>query len=220
MIRTGTAPDPTFQLLLPAYIGLQRPVAESDRRLRTAHIGASSHASRRGADREAPKVTTTPVERPSHACAETVGSEHVAVLAVPARAIVRPRRVYRGDSRHPELIFESGFRIPSEYTNTDIKEYGLHNTPSPWIGCSVRASLAASFPERARGCTWVYEIDSPGAGIDVNRVLGLGYVFRAEREVIFLRDLPTERIVRAVWWSWATPTKRVVMNPQYEPAGG
>ncbi|WP_406229025.1 hypothetical protein [Streptomyces anthocyanicus] len=125
--------------------------------------------------------------------------------------------MFRGDSRKPSTVFETGFCVRSGHTNTDIWEYGLRNVPSPWIGCTVRPSLAANFPQRARGCTWVYEIGSPGSGININRVLGHRYVFRAEREIIFLRDIPSTRIVRAVWWNWGTPTDQVIENPGYMP---
>ncbi|MFF0204638.1 hypothetical protein [Streptomyces sp. NPDC005017] len=158
---------------------------------------------------------TTPQQRQPHPVSAPAAAGRVIVLAVPSKAIVTPRRVFRGDSRPPATIFESGFRVRADSTNTDIKEYGLRNVPSPWIGCTVRADLASGFPGRARGSTWIYEIEAPGRGIDVNRTLGYGYAFRAEREIIFPYDIPARRIVRAVWWSWGTPTDRVVANPVY-----
>lgn len=134
-------------------------------------------------------------------------------LVVPPRAVVTPARVYRGDSRCPFEIFRTGFRIRGDVCNTDFEEYGLRNAPSPWLGCSRRERQAACFPQRAHGSTWVYEIDRPGSGIDLNRVLGLDYLFRQEREVVFLHDIPPSRVTCAVRWSWGVPTHQIVVNP-------
>ncbi|MET9187743.1 MULTISPECIES: hypothetical protein [Streptomyces] len=142
----------------------------------------------------------------------------VTELLVPARAIVAPARVFRGDSRDPSEIFLTGFRVRSDFTNTDLKEYGLRNAPSPWLGCSRRAREAACFPQRSRGTTWVYEIESPGIGIEMNRVIGINYVFRHEQEIVFVHDVPPSRIVRAERWSWGTPTGRVAAHHLREQA--
>lgn len=138
-------------------------------------------------------------------------------LVVPARSVVAPTRVFRGDGRKPPAVFAEGFHVPCICANVDLKSYGLRNTRSPWVGYSKKENQAAMFPQTARGSTWVYEVDRPGTGIDVNRALGYGYLFRNEREVIFLHDMPPSRIRRAVWWSWGMPTSRVVDNPDYVP---
>ncbi|MDQ1051821.1 hypothetical protein QFZ76_010146 [Streptomyces sp. V4I2] len=73
------------------------------------------------------------------------------------------------------------------------------------------------FPQSAKRSTWVYEIDTPGTGISMNKAMGMGYVFRAEREIVFPGGIDPTRIVRAVRWSWGMPTKEVIENPGYVP---
>ncbi|WP_373464596.1 hypothetical protein [Streptomyces sp. V4I2] len=101
--------------------------------------------------------------------------------------------------------------------NLDLHQYGLYNTASAWVGTSTRANLAAMFPQSAKRSTWVYEIDTPGTGISMNKAMGMGYVFRAEREIVFPGGIDPTRIVRAVRWSWGMPTKEVIENPGYVP---
>ncbi|WP_432134969.1 RHS repeat domain-containing protein [Streptomyces sp. bgisy154] len=134
-------------------------------------------------------------------------------IKVPERALVTPKRVFRGDARHPSVVFEEGFQPKG--TNTDIHDYGRNNTPSAWVGTSDRESLAAMFPQWAKGKTWVYEIRQPGTGIRVNKVLPLNYVFRAEREIVFPEGIDPSMIVRARRWEWARPTGETIENPRY-----
>ncbi|WP_369192645.1 RHS repeat-associated core domain-containing protein [Streptomyces sp. R08] len=136
-------------------------------------------------------------------------------INAPSKAIVNPKTVYRGDARDPSVVFGTGFRIKASEGNLDLHQYGLYNTPSAWVGTSVRADLAAMFPQSAKGTTWVYEIDSPGTGINMNKAMGMGYVFRAEKEIVFPKGIDPSRIVRAVRWSWGMPTSEVIENPGY-----
>ncbi|MHC0429500.1 scabin-related ADP-ribosyltransferase [Streptomyces sp. O3] len=138
-------------------------------------------------------------------------------IQVSPKAIVNPKTVYRGDARDPSLVFKSGFQAKAGDGNLDLRQYGWYNTPSAWVGTSYRPSLAAMFPQKAKGTTWVYEIRSPGTGINMNKALGFGYVFRAEKEVVFPGGIDPTTIVRAVRWSWGMPTKQVVENPGYVP---
>ncbi|MEW2260631.1 RHS repeat-associated core domain-containing protein [Streptomyces sp. NPDC047869] len=138
-------------------------------------------------------------------------------IGAPPKALVNPKVVYRGDARDPSLVFKSGFHPKASDGNVDLHQYGLHNTPFAWVGTSVRADLAAMFPQSAKGSTWVYEIDSPGTGINMNKAMGMGYVFRAEKEIVFPQGIDPSRIVRAVRWSWGMPTNEVIENPGYIP---
>ncbi|MEV5605715.1 FG-GAP-like repeat-containing protein [Streptomyces sp. NPDC052299] len=135
----------------------------------------------------------------------------------PSKAVVSPGRVFRGDSRDPSEVFSTGFQTSPMDAPLDLKQYGWYNAgSSSVVGTSKRAGLAAMFPQKAKGTTWVYEIESPGVGIDMNKALGFGYVFRAEKEIIF-PAIPGYRIVRAVRWSWGMPTDQVIENPGYRP---
>ncbi|NUH36647.1 PrsW family intramembrane metalloprotease [Streptomyces samsunensis] len=136
------------------------------------------------------------------------------------RAVVEPRRVFRGDTRHPDEIFRNGFS--SKGTNEDIGQYALHDTPSNWVGTSKSASQAGNFPQSAQGRgTWVYEIRGNGYGVDVNRALGgairsfiRGTGFPSEREVIF-RSVDASKIVRAERWRYGMPVKEIIENPGF-----
>ncbi|MEU6768115.1 DUF6531 domain-containing protein [Streptomyces sp. NPDC046853] len=138
-------------------------------------------------------------------------------IDVDPRAIVNLRRVFRGDDRHPSVVFPEGFKTKG--TNTDIHDYGRNNTPSAWVGTSDRESLGAMFPQHAKGKTWVYEINNPGPGIRVNKVLPWSYVFRAEREVIYPNGIDPSMIVRARRWEWGMPTGEVIENSGRRPNG-
>jgi len=136
------------------------------------------------------------------------------------RAVVNPRRVFRGDTRHPDEVFQNGFSPKG--TNEDIGQYALYDTPSNWVGTSKSASQAGNFPQSARGRgTWVYEIRGNGYGVDVNRALGgairsfiRGTGFPSEREVIY-RNIDPSNIVRAERWRYAMRTGEVIENPGY-----
>ncbi|WSB81429.1 enterotoxin A family protein [Streptomyces sp. NBC_01775] len=141
-------------------------------------------------------------------------------FGVRRRAAVKPRRVFRGDTRSPDEVFSSGFSPRG--TNEDIGKYALHDKPSNWVGTSKSSSQAGNFPQFARGRgTWVYEIRGNGYGVDVNRALGgatksfiKGTGFPAEREVIF-RGIDGSNIVRAERWQYGRPTGEVIENPRF-----
>ncbi|MEV8564534.1 hypothetical protein AB0436_02895 [Streptomyces sp. NPDC051322] len=134
-------------------------------------------------------------------------------IDVKPSAIVEPKRVYRGDARHPSVVFPEGFSPKG--TNTDILQYGLYDTPSAWVGTTTRESTASAFPQSAKGETWVYEINSPGTGIRVNKVLPFSYVFKSETEIIFPRGIDPSHILRARRWSYNFPTGETFDNPGY-----
>ncbi|MEU9712624.1 DUF6531 domain-containing protein [Streptomyces sp. NPDC047967] len=139
-------------------------------------------------------------------------------ISAPAKSIVFPKRVFRGDSRSPEEIFANGFKAEPMKAPFDLQQYGWYNTGSASvIGTSKKANLAMQFPQKAKGSTWVYEIAHPGAGIDMNKALGMKYIFTSEKEIIFPGGILPSQIVRAVRWSWGSPTKQVVENPGYSP---
>ncbi|MEU4927163.1 DUF6531 domain-containing protein [Streptomyces yokosukanensis] len=136
------------------------------------------------------------------------------------RAVINPKRVFRGDLRHPDWVFENGFTPKG--TNEDIGKYALHDTPSNWVGTSKSASQAGNFPQSARGRgTWVYEIRGNGYGVDVNRSLGgavrsfiRGTGFPSEREVIY-RSIDPSNIVRAERWRYGMRTGEIIENPGF-----
>ncbi|MGW4840081.1 scabin-related ADP-ribosyltransferase [Streptomyces globisporus] len=139
-------------------------------------------------------------------------------ISAPAKAIVFPKRVFRGDSRNPDEVFANGFKAEPMEAPFDLQQYGWYNTGSASVvGTSKKANLAMQFPQKAKGSTWVYEIAHPGAGIDMNKALGMNYVFSSEKEIIFPGGILPSQIVRAVRWSWGMPTKQVVENPGYSP---
>ncbi|WP_180288784.1 scabin-related ADP-ribosyltransferase [Streptomyces sp. ScaeMP-e48] len=139
-------------------------------------------------------------------------------ISAPAKSIVFPKRVFRGDSRSPEEVFANGFKAEPMKAPFDLQQYGWYNTGSASvIGTSKKANLAMQFPQKAKGSTWVYEIAHPGAGIDMNKALGMKYIFTSEKEIIFPGGILPSQIVRAVRWSWGSPTKQVVENPGYSP---
>ncbi|MDX3697725.1 DUF6531 domain-containing protein [Streptomyces europaeiscabiei] len=133
----------------------------------------------------------------------------------PARSIVSPGTVFRGDSREPSSILRTGFQ--AQGSNTDLGDYALNNTPSAWVGTSRSAFQASMFPAENGTKTWVYEISNPGTGISVNKTLGYFKRWGNEREIVFPGGIDPSRIKRAVWWEYGKPTTKVVENPGYRP---
>ncbi|MGW2256173.1 DUF6531 domain-containing protein [Kitasatospora sp. NPDC001660] len=138
---------------------------------------------------------------------------------VPNRALVSPKVVFRSDSRGPAEISQAGFRPRPDATNTDLTDYQLNNTPSPWVGTSTSEYQASMFPQWLRnGQRWVYEIRNPGVGISMNRVIPLRVRllvgFGNEREVIF-PEIDPSMVVRARLWRPGDFQGEVWENPLY-----
>jgi RHS repeat-associated protein len=129
------------------------------------------------------------------------------------------RELYRGDSRTPDEIFESGFRPRG--TNTDIEKYVRNNEPSIYVGTSKKFSVGAGFAtNKGRHPGFVYVVLDPGGGIDVNkefrRITGEGSPFFREQEVAFPGGISTQDIRGAVpIGKDLNPTGLEIPNPYY-----
>jgi hypothetical protein len=73
------------------------------------------------------------------------------------------------------------------------------------------------FPQKAKGSTWVYTIHPTRPGISMNKALGIQYVFRAEKEVVFPAGISGSSIASAQRYSWGMPTQEIIQNPGYMP---
>jgi hypothetical protein len=104
-------------------------------------------------------------------------------------------KLYRGDTRLPSDIFQSGF--VSAGTNKDLIKYVDYNDPSIFIGTSKSPDIAYSFTKTSQG-GYVYIIDKYDGSIDVNsfyrNVEGFDNPQANELEVVYENVIPTAKI--------------------------
>ena len=88
--------------------------------------------------------------------------------------------VYRGDTRAPDEIFEDGFQPKNPGSDTSLEDYVDYNMPSDYVSTTTNRpsgnSAIDGSPEQFRtdyGRTdgYVYEVDRPSSGIDVNQTI-------------------------------------------------
>ncbi|MFF1953264.1 hypothetical protein ACFVXI_31565, partial [Kitasatospora herbaricolor] len=100
--------------------------------------------------------------------------------------------LYRDDSRHPDDVFEEGFRPRSPEAQVSHWSHMWGHTESNWVSTSRRSDL-----RKVRG--YRYEVDVPGAGLDASQAYGDDYpwVFRPEQEVAFEGGIDRSQILGA-----------------------
>jgi RHS repeat-associated protein len=90
---------------------------------------------------------------------------------------------FRGDSRPPEEIFNTGFQPRG--SNTDLYEYAVSNAPSTYVSTSKSSDIAAGFAtNNGTRNGYVYTVQAP-EGIDVNKILGSKSPYPLEQEIVF-----------------------------------
>ncbi|WP_407078584.1 RHS repeat-associated core domain-containing protein [Xenorhabdus bovienii] len=106
---------------------------------------------------------------------------------------------YRGDTRHPDEIFNDGFKPWG--TSKDLYKHTMdaQDPPSYFISTTTSPGVAAEFgSEFYTGKGFVYAIkDKKGAGIDVNATLGRGHDFAKEVEIAYPGGIAPEKILGA-----------------------
>ncbi|MFC9690824.1 RHS repeat-associated core domain-containing protein [Kribbella sp. NPDC056951] len=127
----------------------------------------------------------------------------------------KARTLFRGDTRGPDKIFGPGFTAKGG--DATYEEFVLTNKPGNWVSTSTSKGQAKSFsaqdPDTHRG--WVYEIADPGNGINARKTLKLPYLWRKEKEISFVGNIPSQYIKSArptLFGGWDGPP---VMNPGF-----
>ncbi len=105
-----------------------------------------------------------------------------------------PDNLYRGDTRPPDDIFDAGFQPKRPGATVGLHEYCSLNTPSQFASTSTDKSASALFCQEEG---YLYEIDPPSGGIDVNQTLGDASPFPRECEIAFPGGVPPEAIISA-----------------------
>jgi hypothetical protein len=118
-----------------------------------------------------------------------------------ARQADAPPPTFRGDTRTPSEIFESGFDSVGD--NMDLLQPAEGYPNSGYVATSTSAEVAADFGPN------VYEVRAPG-GIDVNATLGPQSPFPNELEIAFPRHIDTSNIVGC-----RLPSGEWMPNPRY-----
>ncbi|GAA4912446.1 RHS repeat protein [Streptomyces coeruleoprunus] len=104
--------------------------------------------------------------------------------------------LYRGDMRPPEEIRRAGgFKSLAPGSDVSLLDYVVNHVPSDFVSTSRSADFALS---AAKPGGYVYEIESPAGGINVNNELGPESPHPFEREIAFKGEIPFDRVTR-VW---------------------
>jgi RHS repeat-associated protein len=95
--------------------------------------------------------------------------------------------VHRGDGRTPDEIFNDGFQPKDPGSDTSLQDYVLDNEPSDFVGTSKDPDIAREFAQDSAGFSqdgtgYLYDIDRPQNGIDVNEAFP-GNPFSREQEI-------------------------------------
>ncbi|RJE71210.1 hypothetical protein [Reichenbachiella sp. MSK19-1] len=103
-------------------------------------------------------------------------------------------KLYRGDTRGVDDIFQNGFT--SRGTNTDLLDYVETNAESIYVGTTKQPSVATSkFLKDKKG--YVYIIDKKGTMTDVNNfysAMGDVNIYADELEVVIENAIPSSQI--------------------------
>ncbi|MEV8021607.1 putative T7SS-secreted protein [Streptomyces sp. NPDC086554] len=103
--------------------------------------------------------------------------------------------LYRGDTRSVDEIRHSGgFNSILPGSNASLYDYVVNHVASDFISTS-RSEASALLFSRPGG--FIYEIESPPGGINVNNELGPLNPSPHEREIAFKTHIPFDRITRA-----------------------
>ena len=79
-----------------------------------------------------------------------------------------PDTLYRRDNRDPQQIFEEGFQPRQPDANIPLEDYVDLNVPSQYVGTSKIPAGAAEVNTQTGRPGYLYELDNPGNGVDVN----------------------------------------------------
>ena len=97
-----------------------------------------------------------------------------------------PDTVYRGDGRGPEDIFDPGFQPKDPNADVDLETY-VQTTPSPdsqYVSTTSDPEVATDFATQyGTQPGYVYDIDTPPNGVDVDATLGSAAIFD-EAEIV------------------------------------
>jgi hypothetical protein len=115
--------------------------------------------------------------------------------------------LFRGDDELPEKVFEEGFKPWGTSDNLLAHALDNRNPPSMWVPTSTSAEEAAEFGQ------YVYAIENPGTGVDVNAALGRLSPHPWEQEIAIPGRIPPSRI-RGVTLPCGTKS---LLNPNFEP---
>jgi hypothetical protein len=123
---------------------------------------------------------------------------------------------YRGDTRSPNEIFNSGF--DAKGSSKDIVDYVESNAESVYIGTSKDVSEAV---KKVNTKGYVYVVSNNGQGLDVNNYYkafeGRENPHATEQEVIFGDKIPSSQIQGAYpVVNGKIDTKKFIKNPAYK----
>ncbi len=140
-----------------------------------------------------------------------------------------PASVYRGDGRGPlpdpttgaPGIFDTGLAPWKQDGTMELLPYASGDTPrlAQYVSTSTCEGVGVQFCQDYNK-NWVYEIQPPPGGVDVNATLGPDSPFPHEQEVAYPGGVPTDCIVGAQQVDPTTGAKvgPLVPNPNYNPA--
>ncbi|WBF47709.1 enterotoxin A family protein [Serratia rubidaea] len=95
----------------------------------------------------------------------------------------KPEVVYRGDKRHPKIIFREGFQPLGDSKNVYLHAVDNKNPPSNFISTSMDMERSVEFASMYNTPGFLYIIKKPNNGVDVNKFLGNKSPYPHEAEI-------------------------------------
>lgn len=100
-------------------------------------------------------------------------------------------RVYRGETRNPDIIFNEGFKAKAPNASVSLEKY-VNTTPSPdsqYISTSTDKNISIDFATNwGRREGYLYDMDAPENGIDIEKTLGDRANY-AEKEIAVIGEI-------------------------------
>ncbi|MFK3774184.1 RHS repeat-associated core domain-containing protein [Pseudomonas sp. NPDC089406] len=126
-----------------------------------------------------------------------------------------PKYLYRGDNRHPDTIFEEGFKPRGDSDDLELHAYDNKEPPSNFISTSLLESVASEFAtDKGRQSGWLYIIRYQKNGRDVNKELGSNSAFKEEKEIAVPGGIDRSEILGATHiQKKGTPSNETKLNP-------
>lgn len=107
--------------------------------------------------------------------------------------------LYRGDTRHPDIIFSEGFKPRGTHKDL-LKHAKSTSTPGNFVSATTSEEVAIQFAKTAKDLKgnsgkggFVYELRT-SKGLDVNKILGNESPFASEKEIAVLGGIAPKDI--------------------------
>lgn len=103
--------------------------------------------------------------------------------------------LYRGDQRHPDEIFEHGFKPKGTSNDLLLHSIDSNNPPSNFVSTTPDREVGIDFATKFRMRSGFLYTIRPIPGRDLKKELGKKYKFSSEREMAIQNGIKKEDII-------------------------